>query len=402
MFTKLLLITLKSVRYRPLRSWLTIIGIVIGTMLVVAIMSLSSGIQNVVLSKLQMLGSQLIIVYPGDETTVFTSLVSGVKFREQDIADLEQIPGVQATVPFDIGALSAEFRGEKKTVTIHSSYWRKMIELFQATRGFELESGRWPVSDDADEIVLGNTIAKKLFKQPVHSGDEVIIQSKRMKVAGIMKYVGAQDDDNSVYLSWGLFHMLSGTKPAVLSAFVITRPGADIAVVAQQVKFSLSQQTVVDKFSVLTPDNIKKLAGDILTIVELALVMIALVSLIVGAVGIMNTMYTSVLERTKQIGIMKAIGAPSESILMLFIIESGVIGIIGGVLGTLGGVAMALVIGLGASYFGGISGLFSFASLDLLGFLVVLVVTFMTGIIAGILPARQAAHMEPAEALRYE
>lgn len=402
MFTRLLLITLKSVRYRPLRSWLTIIGIVIGTMLVIAIMSLSSGIQNVVLSKLQMLGSQLIIVYPGDETTVFTSLVSGVKFREQDIADLETIPGVRAAVPFDIGALSGEFRGEKKTVTIHSSYWRKMILLFEVTRGFELESGRWPLSDDAAEIVLGNTIAKKLFKSPIHAGDEIIIQSKRMRVAGIMKYVGAQDDDNSVYLSWPLFHMLSETKPAVLSAMIITEPGANIGVTAQQIRFKLSQQTVVDKFSVLTPDNVKKLAGDILNIVELALIMIALVSLIVGAVGIMNTMYTSVLERTKQIGIMKAIGAPADSILTLFIIESGVIGIIGGVIGIIGGVILALVVGYGASAFGGVEGLFSFASLDYFGFLVVLVVTFMTGVIAGILPARQASRMEPAEALRYE
>jgi putative ABC transport system permease protein len=183
---------------------------------------------------------------------------------------------------------------------------------------------------------------------------------------------------------------------------IVVKQGYDINLVAQQIKFQLSKQDVVDKFVVMTPDTIKKLAGDILSIVELALIMIAMVSLLVGAVGIMNTMYTSVLERTKQIGIMKAIGASSESILGLFLIESGVIGIIGGVIGIIGGISLAIIAGVAASSFAGITGLFSFASLDYLGFLVVLVVTLMTGIIAGILPARQAASMEPAEALRYE
>lgn len=402
MFKNLLIITLKGVQHRPMRSWLTIIGIVIGTMLVVAIMSMSSGIQNVIMQKLQMMGSQMIVVFPGDESNPLASMIASTKFRERDITDLEMIDGVQTAVPWDMGSVGTEFKGEKHTITSHSANWKRMQYLFQATRGFELRSGSWPISEDASEVVLGDTVARKMFKQQIYADDEIIVESKRMRVAGVLKYTGNSDDDQAIYMSWMMFHLLSGVKPGAMTAMIIVKPDANINIVAQQIKFRLSQQDVVDKFVVMTPETIKKLAGDILSIVELALIMIALVSLLVGAVGIMNTMYTSVLERTKQIGIMKAIGASSESILALFLIESGVIGIIGGLLGIAGGIFLAIVAGIAARVFGGISGLFSFASLDYLGFLVVLVVTLMTGIIAGILPARQAAHMEPAEALRYE
>lgn len=401
MFKNLLIITLKGVQHRPLRSWLTIIGIVIGTMLVVAIMSMSSGIQNIIMSKLQMMGSQMVIVFPGDESNPFASLIGGAKFREKDINDLETIAGVKSAVSWDMDSFTTEYRGEKHTISAAGTNWRRMQYLFQTTRGFELRSGQWPVSEDASEVVLGDTVARKMFDRQIYAGDELIIASKRMRVAGILKYTGNSDDDQRVYLSWMMFHMLSGVKPGAVTAMVVVDPAYDINLVAQQIKFQLSKQDVVDKYVVMTPDTIKKLAGDILSIVELALIMIALVSLLVGAVGIMNTMYTSVLERTKQIGIMKAIGASSESILALFLIESGVIGMIGGLLGIAGGIGLAILAGLGAQA-AGISGLFSFASLDYLGFLVVLVVTLMTGIIAGILPARQAANMEPAEALRYE
>ena len=221
-----------------------------------------------------------------------------------------------------------------------------------------------------------------------------------MKIVGYVSEIGNQMDDNTVYLSMDIFRNLTGIKGGAGSAFAIIDSGADINLIAKQIKFSLSKQEVVRDFSVITPEKAGRLVGNVLSIVELILIVIAGISLLVGAVGIMNTMYTSVLERTKQIGVMKAIGASDDAILSLFLIESGMIGLVGGILGIIFGIIVSYLIGSLAVKFGA-GNLFSFASLDFLGLFVILIITFITGIISGVLPARSAAKMEPAEALRY-
>lgn len=390
---------LKSIRYRPVRSWLTVLGIVIGIMLVVTIFSISSGVQNVISKALQMFGSDLIMVYPGKETNPIIGFVTGQHFRDKDIADLETIEGVKFASPVDVSALNVESRGEKESMLIHGVHWKEMRTIFQESQGLRLEEGAWPESDNKDEIVIGTLAAKSLFKAPIRAGDEIVIKSKKVVVAGILARMGT-DDDNAGYLAMPIFRHLTGRQGAI-TALVKVAEGSNIELIAQQIRFKLSKQEVVPDFSVLTPEKAGRLIGSVLSIVEFVLIAIALVSLIVGAVGIMNTMYTSVLERTKHIGILKAVGASSEHILAMFLIESGVIGFIGGTLGALFGIALAYGLGVVAEGLG-MSGFFSFAALDYFGIFVILVIAFITGMVAGFLPARKAASMEPAEALRYE
>ena len=401
MLKNFLILTLKGIRYRPIRSWLTILGIVIGIMLVVIILALGSGIQNAVSKTLQMFGSDLIMIFPGKETNPLLGFLGGQKFKEKDLMNLEKIKGVKFVVPMEIATLNVEYKGEKKSIMIHAAPWAGMEETYKESQGVKLEKGRWPANDQVKEVILGYLTAKSLFKNPVRLGDEITIKSKRMKIVGYVSEIGNQMDDNTIYISLEIFRDLTGLRSGAGSALVKVMPGANIDLVAKQIKFQLSKQEVVRDFAVLTPEKSERLIGSVLAIIELVLIVIALISLLVGAVGIMNTMYTSVLERTKQIGIMKAIGASKDAILSLFLIESGMIGLVGGILGIVLGIISAYFIGLAASNFG-VRGLFSFASLDFLGFLVILIITFITGIISGILPARQAACMEPAQALRYE
>ncbi len=400
-FFELLSLTFKGVLYRPTRSWLTIVGIVIGIMLVVIILSLGDGIQGAIKKNLQAFGSDLIIIFPGKETNPFVSLLMGQKFKEKDLLDLESIPGVHYVMPEDSTIATVEFRGEKQSATLHATPWRQMREFFEESQGFRLRSGEWPSDDTSRGIVLGGKIADSLFKNPIRAGDEIIVKSKRFRVSGIFSEIGEQTHDAAVFMSLNVLHELTGSSRVARTASVKVVSGTNIDLVARQIRYQLSKQEVVKDFTVLTPDKVTNLIGGVLLIIELFLVIMALISLIVGAVGIMNTMYTSVLERTRQIGVMKAVGASRDTILSLFLIESGFIGLIGGVVGIFLGVLISFLIGRFTPNFG-VSGLFSFSSIDYFGLMSVLVVTFVTGIVAGYLPARHAASMAPAEALRYE
>ena len=119
MFKNFISLTLKGFRYRPLRSWLTILGIIIAVMLVVMIISLSSGIQGAVSKALQMFGSDLITVFPGKETNPLVGFLGGQKFKEKDLLDLEDVPGVKFVVPLEHAVLNTEYKGEKKTIMVH-------------------------------------------------------------------------------------------------------------------------------------------------------------------------------------------------------------------------------------------------------------------------------------------
>lgn len=391
----------RGLRHRPLRSWLTVLGIVIGIMLVVAILSISGGLKNIINRQLQMFGSDLLIILPGEETNVFLGLVGGQKFAYDDIKDLERIPGVKIAAPFDIGTLTAESNGEKKAVFVHSAPWTDLRPIFEESRGSMVVDGTWPKNETSNEVMLGFLAANNLFARKIRAGDEVIVQSKRLRVAGVFETTGNRDDDYSFYMSWDVFHLISGIKPGAMTAIVKVQPNQNMDLVARLIRFRLDKQKEVEAFTVLTPVRTMSIVGDIVGIVEMVLLIIAFVSLLVGAVGIMNTMYTSVLERTKQIGIMKAIGATREAILSLFLIESGVIGMIGGFLGVVLGLAVADGIGRVAEALG-VHGLFFWSAVDYVGMAALLTFTFLVGIVAGFLPARTASLLEPAEALRYE
>ena len=400
MFSDLFFLTFKGLRHRPIRSWLTVLGVVIGIMLVVLILVLGSGVQSVIARMLQGFGSDLIVIYPGEETNPFMSMIGGVKFDERDIENLSKIPGIQTVAPVDQSMLNAEFKGEQESILVNAAPVRAMRDVFESSQGFHIEEGRWIQSDDANEVVLGYLAFHSLFKAQVHIGDEITIKSKRFKIVGYLSEIGSQSDDNQFYMPLSVYQQLTGIR-GVMTAFVKVQPGSNIAFAVQRIKFELSKQQTVQDFAVLTLDKAGRIVGSILGVVELALVAIAFISLIVGAVGIMNTMYTSVLERTKQIGVMKAVGASSDAILALFLIEAGLIGIIGGAIGVALAIGLAYLVGLAAAS-AGFAGLFSLGSIDYLGILSVLIITFLVGILSGVLPARRAAKMEPAEALRYE
>jgi len=148
-----------------MRSWLTVIGVVIGVMLVSVILSLGSGIQSTVSGTLQMFGSDLVIITPGGETNPLVSIAGGEKFRESDLYELEKISGVELVVPREIVLLNIEYKGEKKTALVHAASLEGISQVFEGSQGIRLKEGKWPGDDQSSEVVLGSGVANNLFQK---------------------------------------------------------------------------------------------------------------------------------------------------------------------------------------------------------------------------------------------
>jgi len=207
--------------------------------------------------------------------------------------------------------------------------------------------------------------------------------------------------DNSVRIPLDVAREIYNSPEEISGIFVLTSEGEKPSVVADRLTRSLRRFRNLDEgeedFSVSTAEQTIAQLNTILSIVTIFLSGIAAISLIVGGIGIMNTMYTTVLERTREIGIMKAIGARNNSILLLFLIESGILGLAGGIVGiglgfVISKIGELIAIQMGASFFRS-----SFSVFLIVGSLVF---SFLIGMISGALPARQAAMLQPVEAFR--
>lgn len=399
MFGKFFLISLRNIRHRKLRSWLTILGIVIGIALISSIVSLGKGLEETVMQQLRMFGGDLIYVFPGEESQPFLGILGGGSIREKEVEALEGLPGAKMIIPFDIEFVTVEFKGEEKSTLIHASPIDKSKILYTESRGLGMYKGRWPEKEESSEIVLGYKIATTLFKENIFVGDEVRIKGKEFRISGILNEIGSSEDDNAIYMSLDNIEKITGTRPSYMMIAVMVESTEDIDEIAEEIKYRIKQLRGSSAVTVLTPEKTEKLVGSIIDLIQLGVLFLGLFSIIIGGIGVMNTMYTSALERRREIGIMKAIGATNSDVLNIFVIESGMIGAIGGVIGMLIGVGLAKLVEIYAIQSG-----FKFLKIYVsFGFVFsVLIFAFLLGVIAGVLPARQASKLKPAEALRYE
>lgn len=399
MFLNFFILSIKGLRHQKLRSWLTILGVVIGIFLVAMMLSLSEGLKTGILNQLRMFGSDLIIIYPGETSNPFLGLIGGLEFREKDLKVLERIEGIDVILPMNIKGIVAEYKGERVSTMLHGNPWQETKIIFERSQGFRLEKGYWPQRGDEKKVILGAKIAKDSFDQEVKVGDEIIIKGRRFEVAGIFSEIGNQMDDTVIYIGMENFRQLTGEKTGVGSLLVQVKSGFDPEMVASDIKYYLGKQKGIEDFVVLTSAKAGNIVGNIMGIVQIAITAIAGIALIVGGVGIMNTMYTSVLERIREIGVMKAVGAKNSQIMTLFLIEASLIGLIGGLIGLIIGLGLAEGIAIFAQNKG-----FRYLDVSVSPQIIFSLLTFafLVGIASGVLPARQAAKLKPADALRYE
>jgi putative ABC transport system permease protein len=406
-------LSLSHVRKSKMRSWLTIIGIVIGVAAIVAIISIGDGLQASVQKSLGSLGADLITVSPGYSRATGTGPgqgsqgggVSTVNLTDKDLNVIKQVPGVIYVNGMVSGRSDMILGAEKTSVSISGvdiTVWRSIIST-------ELESGRYLQPGDSNAVVIGYSLAHNVFLQPITQNRPVTIGGKTFKVVGIFAQSGGfGGTDNAVY-------MPADSARDVITETVERNHFTSITVkiadqnLADRVKADIEQKLMMSRhvnsrtrdFTVTAFASIQQQISSVTQAITLFLGAIAAVSLLVGAVGIANTMFMSVMERTRQIGLLKSLGATDAEVMKVFLIESGLFGVVGGVIGVTTGILISVLISsVGLLMIGPGGTMTTVVSPQLIIF--ALTFSIIVGVLSGVMPARSAAKMNPVDALRFE
>ncbi len=394
-------IAVRNLRTRPLRSWLTILGIVIGVFLITSLLSLSEGLKNTISKELRMIGKNIIVILPGESTNFFTAFLGHLQLTDKDLETIKKTEGVDVVIPILHKGLGVRYEGRNKPVLVSGADWKNFLEIYQEDLGMSLKEGRWPVPGKR-EVVVGSLVPVDIFKG-MRIGTELSIKGRDYKIVGILSSIGQKTDDSLIHLDVGIFREITGERKGADQVLAKIKPGFSSEEVAKSIKANLLRTQKRKKgkdealYSVLTSEKVSGIINNIMGVVQLAVISFASIAVIVGGIGIMNTMYTSVHERTREIGILKAVGAKNSTITIIFLIESGIIGLIGGIGGVVPGLGLAKLI----EAVGQIHPIFYLeASISPFTILFGLVFSFFVGCVSGFFPAKRAAALKPVDALR--
>lgn len=397
----------RNLSHRRTRSLLTIIGIFIGIAAVVALISLSSGLNNVITAEFQKLGADKIIIMStagGRISSPFASELSAHPLTTDDVNNLKKIKGVKLVGALLVKSASVEYAGEVKNSFAFGIPLGREKQMLAETLAHELASGRDFKSSDGYAAIIGSYAADGYFKKKIRPGDKIAINGKDFEVIGVLKSVGRRIDDEAIYIPLETARELFNEQKLVSMIIVQVQAGVSPAAVGEKIsekmRRSRNEKKGEEAFVVQTPEQLAATFNAILGAIQVVVIGIAAISLLVGGIGIMNTMYTSVLERTKEIGVMKAIGARNSDVMLLFLTESGMLGLFGGIIGVAIGVSLAYGAQVAAQQILGTTLLQASFAPEIIGG--ALAFSFLVGAVSGVLPARHAASLKPVDALRYE
>jgi len=394
----------RNLRKRKLRTWLTMMGIFIAIATIFMLVSLSLGLQGAVEEQFKILGTDKLFIIPATGFLGPPGSVGGVILTEDDVDTVKKVRGVADYSYATIGNAEVEFGGETKFFMVIGLPVEN-IDVFTesgawgAEDGFDLEDG------DSGKVVLGNLFKTgNIFKKPVEVGNRLTINNEKFKVKGIVTPIGNPEDDSAILMPLEDVRRLFEIPERVDQIIVKVDDGADVFEVAERIEKELRKDRGVTEdtqdFNIFTPESLFESFQIILNIITIFLAGVAGISLLVGGIGIANTMYTSVIERTNEIGVMKAIGAKNSDIFSIFLIESGLLGLVGAGVGVVLGLAISKTI----EYIATTSLNTTLLQAAVPTYLVVglLAFGFVIGAVSGTIPALQASKTNVVDALRYE
>jgi putative ABC transport system permease protein len=386
-------LTLKNLSHQKLRTLLTLLGVVIGITAVVSMISIGEGMSVAIKKQFEQFGFNKIIVTPRAAYGI-----RGEGLTDEDSNAIEKIVGVEFVSPMLSVVTGSEFRGEEKAITVWALDPGKAERTFSDVSGYRILQGRWLRTGDKKNIVVGYRLHDDYYERPVNLGNTIKIQGEEFRVVGIFRETGDPDHDTKIFADLDYIRKLLGRDGALSAILVRVKPGYDVDEVRDRIENLLEKRHKNEEFAVMTSKQLLETLEKAYGVVQIVFGGIAAISLIVGGIGISNTMIMNVMERVHEIGIMKATGADNYHVLKIFIFESGILGVIGGAMGVIFGSIISLAINIAAESTLGPGILVTAVTPRMV--VLALIFSFIVGIVSGIYPAYRAVKLDPVQSLR--
>ena len=401
MYKESFLMAWASLIANKMRSILTMLGIIIGVAAVIALVSIGNGVKQQVSDSISSLGSNLLMVMPGAPRTpgVRPTASSQRSLKEGDYKAIAKLDGVAAASPFTSNSYVAIYQSNNWTTTVSG-----VSPSLQTINNLTMKDGRFITEKNVQNrervAVVGSTIVKNLFGSEDPVGKDIRVKNIPFKIIGVLESKGnssmGEDQDDVVYIPYTTAMERVQGVDYLRMVYVsddngINRLQADIENLLR-VRHNIKDSNL-DDFNIRNMQSIMETMQQTTSTLTLFLGAVAAISLVVGGIGIMNIMLVSVTERTREIGIRKALGATYNVIVTQFLIEAVVISLMGGIIGIIFGIGASQLI----SKFSGMSTVLSIPTIFLsFGFSIAI------GLVFGVYPARKAARLNPIDALHYE
>lgn len=403
MYKESFLMAWASLIANKLRSLLTMLGIIIGVAAVIALVSIGNGVKQDIEDSISSLGSNLLVVLPGAPRTpgARSSQGSMKSLKISDYEAIAKLEGVKAASPMTNGSYVVIYQNKNWTTSVAGVNFN-----FQDVNNWTMTSGRFfsdkNVQNRERVAVVGQTVVKNLFTDEDPVGKEIRVKNIPFRVIGVLKSKGngtmGNDQDDTVLIPYTTSMERVEGIDYLRRVYVVAKDDGGIDRLQADIENLLRvrhniKDTNLDDFNIQNMKSIMETVAQTTGTFTLFLGAVAAISLVVGGIGIMNIMLVSVTERTREIGVRKALGATYSVIVTQFLIEAVVISLMGGFIGIAFGIGASKVIGM-------VSGMSTIVSVPTI--IMSFAFSMAIGLIFGIYPARKAAKLNPIDALHYE
>ncbi len=399
-----MILALKNLKKRGIRSWLTMLGIFIGIAAVVSLISLGQGLREAITGQFAALSTDRLVVSSAETGFGPPGSTAVKKLSEHDLSLIEGVAGVDFATKRIIRVAKVEFNKITNFEFIGSipedeEGLRSLYEAFS----LEAAEGRLLTNEDRGKIMIGDDFIKNdPYNKRIRVGNTLSVHKRGFEVVGVLKRTSTFQLNGAIFMPEEDMKETLSIGDEIDLIVVRVEDEQRIEQIARDIERKLRKDRGLDEgkedFAVETPIQSLESVNTILSIINVVVSGIAAISLFVGGIGIANTMYTSVLERTKEIGVMKAIGAKNQDIVVIFLIESGLLGLVGGIIGALIGLGLAFGVANAAN--AALGNVIFKVTLSLPLLIGAVFFSLFIGILSGIFPAREASSLHPGEALR--